>query len=259
MTEPTATPNPDRAPQVPAAGIASPMIAAIERAWAAIAANHPELPSVVVTMATGTRGKGQRIVAGRFSRDVWAHREAASANALEVGAEAAALHGEIFLGAEGLARPAHEVFASLLGQAAHALAEARGEKSSSRQGRFLNSTFARLCDELGVITQHMGRAIGYEVVGLTDETMITYAGEIFELGMAITHTRTMPADVVVPAADREPAPVSGGVAVSAPVVRKRPGARCSDECGREVHIARKDLAEAAIVCGRCLTPFAYRD
>lgn len=257
MTEPTATPNPDAAPVPVAAGIASPMIAAIERAWAAIAANHPELPSVVVTMATGAGGKGQRIVAGRFERDVWAHREHASANALEVGAQAAELHGEIFIGAEGLARPAHEVFASLLGQAAHALAYARGESSSSRQGRFLNRTFARLADELGVITRHVSRAVGYEIIGLTDETMLTYAGEIFELGMAITHTRTMPADVVVPAPDREPAPVSGGVAVAAPVVRRRPGAVCG--CGREVHIARKDLAAAPIICGLCLVPFAYAD
>jgi hypothetical protein len=41
----------------------------------------------------------------------------------------------------------------------------------------------------------------------------------------------------------------------APVRAKRPGAVC--DCGREVHIARAALAEAPIICGLCLAPFAY--
>jgi hypothetical protein len=241
-TEPTAAPAP----------ISSPMISAIERAWEAIRAHHPELPHVVVIMGGGLVPGGLKL--GHFAADRWAHREQGTENALDVGPAAAQRYSELFVGGEGLARQPHEVLATLLHEAAHCLAHVRGIRDTSRQGRWHNRRFAELAAELG-ITAAKDDKIGYSITSIPDETVARYMGTIMELGLALTHIRTLPAMVKIdqPAT---PAPVGGGVAVApAPVRAKRPGATC--DCGREVHIARAVLAEAPIICGRCLAPFAY--
>ena len=51
---------------------------------------------------------------------------------------------------EGLARTPREVLGTLLHEAAHALAAARGITGTSRQGRYHNKKYARLADELGL-------------------------------------------------------------------------------------------------------------
>lgn len=240
----TATPAP----------IASPIIATIERAWEAIRTNHPELPQVVVIMGGGLVPGGLKL--GHFARDTWAHREHNTENALDAGADAARTHSELFVGAEGLARQPHEVMATLLHEAAHCLAHVREIQDTSRQGRWHNREFAKLAAEVG-ITVTKDPKIGYSVTSIPDETVARYMGTIMELELAITHVRTLPARVKVDT-PATPAPVGGGVAVSpAPVRARRPGARCGCMIPREVHIARAALAEAPIICGKCLEPFQY--
>jgi hypothetical protein len=57
---------------------------------------------------------------------------------------------EVFVGGEGLARgPAH-VLATLLHEAAHALAHVRGIKDTPRQGRWHNARFKALAQEVGI-------------------------------------------------------------------------------------------------------------
>ena len=51
---------------------------------------------------------------------------------------------------EGLRRTAHDVLGTLLHEAAHALAHARGIKDTSRQGRYHNKHFKTLAEELGL-------------------------------------------------------------------------------------------------------------
>jgi hypothetical protein len=245
-TDPAATPAPATAP------ISSPMIGAIERAWEAVRANHPELPHVVIIMGGGLVPGGIKL--GHFAADRWAHREQGSENALDVGPAAAETYSELFVGGEGLARQPHEVMATLLHEAAHCLAHVRGIQDTSRQGRWHNRAFATLAAEMG-ITVEKDRKIGYSITSIPDETVAKYMGTIMELELALTHIRTIPAmaKIVQPVT---PAPVGGGVAVApAPVRAKRPGATC--DCGREVHIARAALAEAAILCGLCMSPFTY--
>ena len=252
----TNTDRPAPAPLDAAAQIGSKTITAIEHAWAAIRANHPELPEIVVIMGGGLVPGGLKL--GHFARDIWAHREAGTDNALDVGAEAAVRRSELFVGAEGLARQPHEVLATLLHEAAHALAHVRGIQDTSRQGRWHNRHFATLAGEVG-ITVTKDAKIGYSITAITDETITRYMGTIMELELALTHVRALPALVKVdqPAT---PAPVGGGVAVTpAPVRARRPGARCGCDTPREVHIARAALAEAPIICGLCLAPFAYAD
>ena len=51
---------------------------------------------------------------------------------------------------EGLRRSPREVLGTLLHEAAHALAHARGIKDTSRQGRYHNKHFKTLAEELGL-------------------------------------------------------------------------------------------------------------
>jgi hypothetical protein len=237
--------------------IASPMIATLERAWDAIRVNHPELPRVVVIMGSGLSSTAIKL--GHFHAEQWGHREADTDNALDVGPAAAERYSELFVGGEGLARQPHEIMATLLHEAAHCLAHVRGIQDTSRQGRWHNRKFAELAAEVGISVERDPK-IGYSITSMPDETSAKYMDTILMITTELQHVRRMPALVRVPTA--APTGGAGGTAVApAPVVpvRKRPGARCQCDTPREVQIARAALAQAPILCGVCLAPFAYAD
>jgi len=244
------------APRHSDTAIASPMISALEHAWTAIRANHPELPPIVIIMGGGLVPGGLKL--GHFAADRWGHREANSDNALDVGADAAKVYAELFVGGEGLARQPHEIMATLLHEAAHCLAHVRGIQDTSRQGRWHNRHFAALAAEVGISVEK-DKSIGYSITSIPDETVMTYIDVIATLSAALVHVRKLPSMISLTAPT--PAPVGGGDAGALPVtpapVRRRPGAVCG--CGREVHIARAALAAGEILCGLCNEPFAYAD
>ena len=249
----TAAPRPSESP------IASPMIAALERAWDAIRTRHPELPPVVIVTGSGLKFSGTRLVAAKhahFHAQQWGHREHNTENALDVGAAAAQRYAEIFVSGEGLARQPHEILASLLHEAAHALAEVRKIQDTSRQGRWHNREFARLADEVGINVTRDPK-IGYSVTAIKDETVAEYADTIMDLMITLDHVRVMPALVAVPAPAPTVPTVPGTTAVAPTPVAKRRGAQCQCDTPREVHISRAALAQAPILCGLCLAPFAY--
>lgn len=248
--------NPSPAPRHDDTVISSPMIATLETVWSAIRANHPELPPVVVLVA-GADKVPNGVKLGHFHANRWTHREAGTANALDVGADAAKTYAEIMICGETLARQPHEIMATLLGEAAHALGHARGLKTSSRQGRYANGTWGELAAEVGITTEPSKR-VGRQITGMPDETMITYIGEVAMLAANLTHVRVSDVPALAPVPADAPVPAGGGLAVRPPTARaSRPGARCGCMFPREVHIARAALAEAPIICGLCLTPFAY--
>lgn len=237
--------------------IASPMIAALESVWDSIRSHHAELPRVVVIMGSGLVSQGIKV--GHFHAEQWGHREADTDNALDVGAEAAARYSELFVGGEGLARQPHEIMATLLHEAAHCLAHVRGIQDTSRQGRWHNAAFAKLAAEVGInVTKD--KRIGYSITSIPEETISKYFAEIMTITTALQHVRVMPAMVEIPTA----APVGTGgdgntgtrTISPVPVIRRR-GALCKCDVPREVHISRAALAEAPILCGMCLAPFAY--
>ena len=235
--------------------IASPMIAALEGAWDAIRTRHPELPRVMIVMGSGLVTQGIKL--GHFHAEQWGHREAGTDNALDTGAAAAQRYAELFVGGEGLARQPHEIMATLLHEAAHCLAHVRGIQDTSRQGRWHNREFAKLAGEVGIHVERDKR-IGYSITAITDETVAEYIDVIMGLSIALDHVRVMPA-MIAATATATPTPVTPGgtVAVTPAPVAKRRGARCQCDTPREVHISRAALAEAAILCGICLAPFAY--
>ena len=67
---------------------------------------------------------------------------------------------------EGLRRTPRDVLGTLLHEAAHALADARGIKDTSRQGRYHNTKFKMLAEELGLTVDH-DPTIGWSVTTIT--------------------------------------------------------------------------------------------
>ena len=93
-----------------------------------------KLPAVVIIIASGTERK--QAVFGHHAPGRW-----------YAGNEQRA---EIMISGEGLRRTPQDVLGTLLHEAAHALAAARGIKDTSRQHRYHNTKYKMLAEELGI-------------------------------------------------------------------------------------------------------------
>jgi hypothetical protein len=126
------TPGMDITPpgQSPAA---SRLLAVLEDTWTAIRRNHPEIPPVVI-IASGTGSKQPKW--GHHAPRRWHHDNTE--------------HAEIMISGEGLPRTPADVLGTLLHEAAHVWADARGITDTSRQGRYHNKKYALLAAELGL-------------------------------------------------------------------------------------------------------------
>ncbi|MQA16122.1 MAG: hypothetical protein GEV09_18815 [Pseudonocardiaceae bacterium] len=217
--------SPDAAAEVDAdvstGPISAPVVAALETAWATIRARHPEVPAVVIVLGAGSGGAAAGgIKLGHFAALRWHH------------------HGErlpeVFVGGEGLARGAGEVLATLLHEAAHALAHVRGIQDTSRQGRWHNARFKALATEVGITVTKDPR-LGWSPTALTADTATAYADTITALGKALRLHRATDA-----------APVRGPRKTTPP---------CVCDCGRRIRVAASVLAAGPITCGLCGTDF----
>jgi hypothetical protein len=158
---------------------ASELVAAMEVAWSAIQRWHPDVPAVVVTVGAGSIGVPVgALKLGHFAARRWVTNDSADSGGI----------AELFVGGEGLRRGADEVLATLLHEAAHGLADARGIKETSRQGRYHNARFKALGEELGLVITRAG-AIGWSGTKLPPGTAEEYAVECAELGSALVAYR----------------------------------------------------------------------
>jgi hypothetical protein len=188
----------------------------LEDIWQAIRANHPEIPLVVIIIASGTDGKQSRW--GYHAPKRW-----------QVGLDE---RTEIMVSGEGLRRDAASVLATLLHEAAHALAAARGIQDKSRQGRYHNKKFKAHAEELGISVEHDAR-LGWSITTLPAHTATRYAVQLADLHAAMTLWRH----------DEH----NGG-----PATRRSTNliaAACP--CGRSIRIAASTLADAPVICGAC--------
>lgn len=200
----------------------APLVAALERAWQAIRTQHPEVPHAVLIVGSGTSARTAGMALGHFAAQRWEQAE-----------DEAIVH-EVQIGGEGLRLGAEEVLATLLHEAAHALAVARGVQDTSRQGRYHNKRFRSLATELGLqITEAPG--IGWSDTALPASTAALYRGTLDDLRDAITLHRR-------PEAYGPPAPSRNPVA-----------AVCG--CARRIRVAPSTLDAGPIVCSLCNTPF----
>lgn len=199
------------------ATVAAPLVAAIEDAWAAIRERHEDVPEVVVTIGSGSDAKGMKL--GHFAAQRWVRGEDE-------------LH-ELFVGGEGLAAGAASVLATLLHEAAHAAAQVRGIKDTSRQGRYHNQRFKSIAESFGLAIEHDDR-IGWSLTALPQSTEAGYAETVAMLHQAITAHRRA-----------EAVTVGGG--------RKsnNNGAAAECDCGRKIRASLTVFDAGPIICGIC--------
>jgi hypothetical protein len=204
-------------------GTASHLVAALERTWQTIRSRHPHVPEAVLVVASGSEGK--RLNLGHFAPHRWQVN----------GAD----RHEVLVGGEGLQRGPIDVLGTLLHEAAHGLAQARGVQDTSRQGRYHNRRYATLAVELGLQVASV-QPIGWSDTTVPDTTAATYAGQLEDLAAALVLWR------------RHEHRLGAG-----PRSRNLLAATCG--CGRRIRVAKTTLAEAPILCSRCSEPFQPDD
>jgi hypothetical protein len=200
-------------------GTASLLLASLERTWSTIRRRHPDVPEAVLVVASGSEGK--RLNLGHFAPHRW------QVNGGD--------RHEVLIGGEGLQRGPLEVLGTLLHEAAHGLAQARGVQDTSRGGRYHNRRYAQLAGELGLEVVTV-KPIGWSATTIPQQTGSVYAGQLAELQAALVLWR------------RHEHRIGGGT-------RSRNLLACTCGCGRRIRAANATLAEAPILCGLCAQPF----
>jgi hypothetical protein len=199
--------------------VSSGLVASLEECWAGIGTRHPELPEVVMVVASGSGERARRLSLGHFAPDRW---EVQGDN-----------RHEILIGGEGLRRGPVDVLGTLLHEAAHAVAEARKVRDTSRGGRYHNRRFKVIAEELG-LSISLDRTIGWSLTQVPLTTQVAYADELNRLRDALVLWR------------REEA--HGGRGGAGP---SRNLISCECSCSRKIRIAPTTLAAGPINCGVC--------
>jgi len=208
----------------PGSRAASLLVQVLEDTWLAIRRHHPEIPAVVIILASGTETRQPRW--GHFASGRWyvEHDERA----------------EVMISGEALRLTPAEVLAVILHEAAHALAHARGIKDTSRQGRYHNKQFKTHADELGLAVEHDQRN-GWSASKITPDAEHAYNDQLTALAEAMTLWRR-------------------NETTTGPTTRRNTNliaACCS--CGRSIRVAASTLAEAPITCQACDSDFQAKN
>ena len=195
---------------------ASPILKILEDTWLEIRRWHPDIPPAIIIIASGTDSKNPR----------WGHHAPGRWN---VNGQQ---YAEVMISGEGLRRTPKDVLGTLLHEAAHALAHARGIKDTSRQGRYHNKHYKTCAEQLGLAAEHDQRN-GWAATTVTDVTKIAYARQLAGLAQAMTMWRH-------------------GETTTGPATKRSTNliaAACP--CGRSIRVAASTLAEAPITCHAC--------
>lgn len=204
--------------------VASTMVRALERVWAGIRTRHSDIPDVVLILASGTDTKHPK----------WGHHAAGRWHV------AGTDRTEIMVSGEGLTRTPADILGTLLHEATHALALARGIADTSRQGRYHNTRFAALGAELGIDVAK-DDTFGWTITTVPAPTLAAYAVELRLLQRAMILWR------------RQETHATGGAKKNTNLI----AATCP--CGRTIRIAASSLEQAAVTCGGCGEDFEPKD
>ncbi|MGW4486282.1 hypothetical protein ACWEOE_20855 [Amycolatopsis sp. NPDC004368] len=242
----------------PELGPTTRVMHAMEQLWAEIRRRHPDVPEAILVLASGTMGTTTEIH-GHFARSRWHVGPGVDPRA------------EFFLGAEGLRRPAPEILATTLHEAAHGLAATRDIVDVS-DGRYHNKRFAALAHELGVRAEQADR-IGWSATTALPATIDAYGPELRLLEKALTVWRHTEQEVAVRAQAAPPGPTDPDQPdeidpAPAPIVitpvdgrgahRGGPNyvaAICGCDKPRRIRAARSILELGPITCSLCYAPF----
>lgn len=200
------------------------LVAAVDGAWEAIQARHPDVPDVAVTLGSGRLGlRAGQVRLGYFAAGRWQRGGATDRVP------------ELFVGGEALRRGPAEVLATLLHEAAHGVAHIRGIKDTSRQGRYHNTRYKILAIELGLVATD-GDNLGWSVTRMPPSTAQLYTRPLAALEAALAAFRPYPE-----------ASMTGKKSNNGTV------ARC--DCGRQFRITRAVLELGPVCCGVCGSRF----
>jgi hypothetical protein len=218
-------PADEPAAEVPAR-ISGPIIDALEGMWAAIRRNHPEVPEVVIVMASGRERASLKW--GHFARFAWKRGEGHLS--------------EVFVGGEGFERGVVPTLGTLIHEASHAVADVRKVQDTSRGGRYHNKRFASIARELGIEVEQTG-TIGWSKTSVPDATAAKYADELATLEAALTVFRAGSIAAEMAPGKTRTSNNNGNSCV------------CMCEPPRRIRVSAATLEEAPIVCGACDEPF----
>lgn len=198
------------------------LVKAIETAWAAIQTAHTDVPHVVVTMGSGS-GQGAGLVLGHFAPLRWVAGEES-------------VH-ELFVGGEGLQRGGRAVMGTLLHEAAHGAAQARGVQDTSRQGRYHNKRFKQIAESFGLVIEQ-APGIGWSTTTVPDATAERYARVIARIDAALGLYRR-----------------AEGRAAGTGRTNNNNGVSAMCGCGRKLRMSQSAYETGPILCGSCGTEF----
>jgi hypothetical protein len=214
--------------QQPSTFTTAALVGTLEHAWSAIRTRHPDVPASVIVIGSGSPATAsQSLKYGHFANLRWQ----AGDHRLP----------EVLISGEGLSRTADEVFTTLLHEAAHGLADTRGIKDTSRQGRWHNKQFANLAAELGMAATKDDK-LGYSPCTLTDATAARYRTVIADIATALR-------------AWRHPEPTGEAKGRT----NNNNGLTCECVCPRKLRISIAAFEAGPIGCAVCGTWFLPAD
>jgi hypothetical protein len=251
----------------------SGLIAALEQTWADIRRRTPQLPEVVVVTGTGLSSSAVHIDAkwGHFGADHWVEgRPTEEGQGAALDFSAARRKPELFISGECLAEGHRQTLQTMLHEAVHALAHARGVKDTSRGGKYHNRReFVALAGELGLAWpdgQRPHPVIGFSEVQLTEQTVADYADTLAYLRTAIRLYRDTFRRLGLlggQGRDQGDAEGQGGQDGDGQQPTGKAGERFKVACGcqppRSFWIRAKQYTPGPITCGLCGQDFQSQD
>ena len=233
----------------------SRIITALERAWAAIQARHPEVPDVVIVTGAGSHQKGTP-EGYRLRGHHWPERWVTD--------PAERRMPELFMAGELLAAGGRAVLEVMLHEGSHALAIVRGIKDTSAEGnRYHNKRFVAAATEMGLRgPDRPEKVIGWSDCRVTDETAAAYADVIGAIDSA--RLPFLPDESLgTGGKDGQDGGAGGEDGQGKDKPKKRGGQRLGVECAcqppRKLHMTRKQIEDGPVICGVCSTPFEAPD
>jgi hypothetical protein len=144
----------------------------------------------------------------------------------------------VLVAGESLHRGPVPTFGTLIHEAAHALAIARGIRDTSRQNRYHNKRFKALAEELGIEVSYSS-SLGWSETTVPDKTVARYRRQVDQLTAALKMVRR---------AEHQGPPRPTSVAVTCGCITFR---------GAEAAVTEW-LEAACTVCGKCGRAFTRK-
>ncbi len=204
---------------------------ALEHAWSDIQQKHSDVRDAVIVVYRHAKGDRR----GHFAQDSWT----VVGQSLDDNPEQGAID-EVHISSHILGQGARSVLETLIHEAAHSVATARGIKDVSRQNRWHNRRFSKLADELGLVVERDER-IGHVTPDITGETTERYKATLMWLEDQLGDLYQMP-------------PVKIGQTRKANTTKL-----VCPTCGRYFRIGNKQLDLGEVICEPCGVAFEPED